>query len=77
MGKVLDNSLFGRDAFPFYGFLVVWTSASGTQIVQIILDIVIAELTDLNFDVSNFQQRGRNKEADSECNLPGNHKDKA
>ena len=55
---MLDNPLFGRYAFPFYGFLVVRTPASGTQIVQIILDIVITELADLDPDVSNLQQRG-------------------
>ena len=36
-----------RDDFPLYGFLVVGSSAGRTEAVHIILDVVEAELADL------------------------------
>lgn len=46
-GKHEAHLLFWSDNFPFYCLLIVWSSTSGTQSIHIILDVVIAELTDL------------------------------
>jgi hypothetical protein len=44
--------LFGCDDLPFHCLFIVRSSAGGTQAVHIVLDIVVAELADLEWSVS-------------------------
>jgi hypothetical protein len=69
-GKHEALLLFRSDNFPFYCLLIVWSSTSGTQSIHIILDVVIAELTDL-WRISLVRRRVAKR---SRMRLPGTRK---
>lgn len=41
------NLLLGTNNFPLYALVIVRSPTGGTQAIHIVLDVVVAELTDL------------------------------
>ena len=45
---MIFSLLFLADRFPLYRLIVIWSSTSGAEAVHVILDVVEAELADLD-----------------------------
>ena len=59
LSRAMYGRLFGRDDLVLDVLVVVGPPARGAQAVHVVLDIVVAELTDLRRVVSTVAQNGK------------------